>query len=107
MMYFSKSTNGFYDSALHGRNIPNDAVEISNAEWRDLLQGQSDGRQISADSDGRPVLRDREPRRLSKKEDVEQKIRNKMNELLRAQAIQELKAQGEIKQNYTEKTGER
>ncbi|QTG13053.1 DUF4376 domain-containing protein [Agrobacterium tumefaciens] len=29
---------GFYDSEFHGENIPEDAVEISDAQWQDFLE---------------------------------------------------------------------
>lgn len=57
-MFYSKQTGGFYDSAIHGDNIPADAVEITSAEHEALLAGQSSGRIIAADADGRPVLQD-------------------------------------------------
>ena len=55
-MKFSKSTGGFYDTAIHGSSIPDDAVEISDQQHAALLEGQSQGQIISADSDGNPVL---------------------------------------------------
>lgn len=56
-MYFSKSTNGFYDDSLHlADQIPSDAVEISVAVWQDMLQGQAAGDTISADANGNPIL---------------------------------------------------
>jgi len=56
-LYFSKTTNGFYDTTINV-SIPSDAVEISNSEHEALLQGQSDGKVISADASGRPALTD-------------------------------------------------
>lgn len=57
-MLYSKSTGGFYDSAIHGNNIPSDAVEITNDEHAALLAGQSEGKIIAADANGFPVLQD-------------------------------------------------
>lgn len=57
-MFYSKSTNGFYDSEIHGNNIPVDAVEISVEEHAALLEGQNNGKIIAADPNGRPVLQD-------------------------------------------------
>lgn len=57
-MFYAKSTGGFYVPEINGENIPADAVEISNAEHARLLAGQSEGKQISADMDGRPILVD-------------------------------------------------
>lgn len=55
-MFYSKTTGGFYDSAIHGDAIPVDAVEITVEEHAALLEGQSQGQMIVADEDGRPVL---------------------------------------------------
>lgn len=60
-MFYSKSTSGFYDTAIHGDNIPSDAVEITKAEHTALLAGQSEGKRIVSDSDGAPTLADPEP----------------------------------------------
>lgn len=62
-MFYSKTTNGFYDAALHGRAMPADAVEISEATYNALLAGQATGQEIRADASGMPVLA--EPRRAS------------------------------------------
>ena len=60
-MFYAKSTNGFYDEAIHGNNIPADAVEITTEEHAALLEGQSQGKIISADKNGKPVLKDPPP----------------------------------------------
>lgn len=57
-MFYSKTTGGFYDSAIHGDNIPADAVEITEIEHAALLEGQSTGKIITADKKGKPVLSD-------------------------------------------------
>ena len=57
-MYYSKSTGGFYDTAIHGDNIPADAVEITQQQHAALLQGQSEGKLIAADENGYPILQD-------------------------------------------------
>ena len=54
-MRYSKSTGGFYDTAIHGENIPADAVEISNEQHAALLEAQSQGKRIQPDADGFPV----------------------------------------------------
>jgi len=53
-MFYSKQTGGFYKSEIHGDNIPADAVEITDAEHASLLDGQSKGRPIKSDGNGRP-----------------------------------------------------
>lgn len=56
--YYSASTNGFYSADVHGEDIPEDVVEISNEKWVSLLEGQADGKMISADKNNKPVLID-------------------------------------------------
>ena len=58
-MYYSKATGGFYDPTIHGANMPPDVREISREQHAALMQGQAEGKQIVADSEGRPVLQDR------------------------------------------------
>lgn len=53
---YSASTNGFYLPSVHGEIIPDDAVEISQEEYKALLSGQENGRAIVAGQNGRPVL---------------------------------------------------
>ena len=57
-IYYAKSTHGFYDTAIHGDNIPADAVEISAEEHSALINGQSQGKRIVADENGFPMLVD-------------------------------------------------
>lgn len=57
-MFYSKTTGGFYDRAIHGDNIPDDAVEITSEEHQTLINGQSNGKRIVADESGKPVLAD-------------------------------------------------
>ena len=56
--YFAASTNGFYSPEINGTDIPKDAVEITDEKWVALLNGQSEGKLISADKAGNPVLVD-------------------------------------------------
>lgn len=55
-MYYSQSTGGFYVAAIHGDNIPADAVEITVEQHLQLLDGQSNGKRIEGGDDGLPVL---------------------------------------------------
>lgn len=81
-MFYSKSTGGFYDDAIHGSlfieqvnvdldgvttdrfMVPDpdgpiaDAVEITANEHASLLNGQNQGKQIVVDENGYPVLVD-------------------------------------------------
>ena len=54
-LYYSQSTGGFYDSAIHSR-LPEDAVEISPEQHTALLAGQSAGQVIMPGKDGKPLL---------------------------------------------------
>lgn len=57
-MFYSKSNNGFYDSAIHGNAIPEDAIGITTEQHVALMQGQSEGKRIVADHNGHPILAD-------------------------------------------------
>lgn len=57
-MYYSKTTNGFYDPNIHGGQMPDDVVEITLEEHAALLDGQSTGKRIVSNMEGHPVLVD-------------------------------------------------
>lgn len=54
IMYWKNG--GFYDVPVEG------GVEITSEYWRELLDGQSAGKAIVTDTDGKPVLVDEAPR---------------------------------------------
>lgn len=56
-MYFK---NGFFDDT-DGGFVPEGAVEISQDKYIELINGQSQGKQIIADKIGNPVLIDPQP----------------------------------------------
>jgi hypothetical protein len=53
-IYFSKNTNGFYDSEIN-TVIPEDAVEVSTSDYQQLLVAQQNGQVIQANDQGYPV----------------------------------------------------
>lgn len=55
-MFYAPSTNGFYDSELHGAAIPADAVPVSAADYTALFEAQSQGAQIVPGTGGAPTL---------------------------------------------------
>lgn len=57
-MFYSKSTGGFYDPAIHGNNIPAGAVEISSADHAELMVAQSSGKVIATNPKGYPIAID-------------------------------------------------
>jgi hypothetical protein len=57
--YFSKKTRGFYDKQVNGNNMPADVVEITDDDWRALLDQQSKGKRIDAAPNGYPIAIDR------------------------------------------------
>ena len=59
-MFASKSTGGFYDITIH-TTMPEDVVEITTEQYKELLSGQSDGKLITYGDDGFPLLSDRPP----------------------------------------------
>ncbi|TDF78231.1 phage tail protein [Pseudomonas sp. H9] len=57
MIFFSKTTGGFYSESVHsGEQIPVDAVHITQEHHAELLAGQPMGLRISSDKDGYPIL---------------------------------------------------
>ena len=70
-MFYSKSTGGFYSREIHGDNIPADAVEITVTEHAALIEGQSQGKCIVADANGRPALQDPAPPEPLTREQIE------------------------------------
>ncbi|SCC10882.1 hypothetical protein [Gilliamella intestini] len=58
-IYFSKSITGFYFDVIH-TNIPDDAVEITQSEYKDLLEKQSSGYEIVANKRGKPIAKQQE-----------------------------------------------
>lgn len=59
MPFFSPSTGGFYTKEIHGRNIPQDAVEVSARKHAKLMLAQSEGHEIVATRSGvtsRPLM---------------------------------------------------
>lgn len=55
-MHYSKSTGGFYVTEIHGNQVPDDCVSITNEYHAELLAGQSNGMFIVADEEGYPRL---------------------------------------------------
>lgn len=56
-IYAAASTQGFYDSAIHGAAIPKDAKEITSDLHLSLINGQAAGMVIDwSPADGIPVL---------------------------------------------------
>jgi len=53
-MFFSKTTNGFYDSDINFI-IPEDAVEISNETYISVRDAQTSGKLVSSDDNGNPI----------------------------------------------------
>lgn len=56
MIYYSKTSKGFYFSNVHGDAIPNDAVAVNENTYKALMAGQSKGKQIATDNNGSPYL---------------------------------------------------
>lgn len=59
--YYAASTGGFYNSSVHGTDIPADSVIITEEYWQELLNGQSAGKVIKPDENGYPILVDPPP----------------------------------------------
>jgi hypothetical protein len=57
-MKYSPSTGGFYTYEIHGNNMPGDVVDVPDDTYLALIEGQSQGKQISPGADGVPELID-------------------------------------------------
>lgn len=58
---YSKSTGGFYTTAINGKKIPSDAIEITDEVHATLMIEQSSGKIIIADENGYPIAIDTPP----------------------------------------------
>lgn len=56
VMFYSASYSGFYSQEIHGKDIPKDAKEITQERYIELLAGQSEGKNISHNNEGYPIL---------------------------------------------------
>ncbi len=54
-MLYSQSKQGFLDAVINKDGIPSDAIEITTAQYTQLLTDQSAGAKIQADAKGFPV----------------------------------------------------
>lgn len=54
-MFYSAATGGIYHPAIHA-SFPNDAVELSDADYKTLMAGQVEGKAIIPGPGGRPML---------------------------------------------------
>lgn len=55
MKFFSKTTGGFYDSEIHGSQMPDDAAQITDEQHAALMAAQASGKRIGADANGAPI----------------------------------------------------
>jgi hypothetical protein len=58
-IFYSKNANGFYNSSLHGNNIPDDSIEITLDVYNKLFEDQSIGKLITSNENGFPIAIDR------------------------------------------------
>lgn len=58
--FYSGSTRGFYNSDIHGTNIPPDAIPLTSVDYTALIEAQSAGKIITV-ADGVPVAQDPPP----------------------------------------------
>lgn len=79
MIRYSASSNGFYDTDINGGDIPSDAIDITEDEYKSILYGQAAGKIISADFAGKPVLREQSPQTA---EQLTSAVRTKRDRLI-------------------------
>lgn len=63
MLFFSKTTKGFYDDDVYVDRvgIPSDAVEITEEQRIAIQKSQSEGKILEGDENGNPIMVDAEP----------------------------------------------
>lgn len=71
-MHYAKSTNAFYNRLIN-QLIPGDAVEVTNEQYRSLIDGLSQGMTIATDATGSLCLIDR-PLHIPTKDELCQQI---------------------------------
>ena len=64
--FYSKLAGGFYPTDMRAEYVsagswPADAVEVTDAKYAELMNGQAGGMTIAPDAAGRPVLTVRQP----------------------------------------------
>lgn len=78
MKKYSPSNNAFYDTAIN-KEIPGDAINITDQAWSDLLAGQAEGKLIACGADMLPCLTDQPlptaEELISKAEDKRSRLR--------------------------------
>lgn len=78
MKKYSPSNNAFYDTAIN-KEIPGDAINITDQAWSDLLAGQAEGKLIACGADMLPSLTDQPlptaEELISKAEDKRSRLR--------------------------------
>lgn len=84
-VYYSALTHGFFDLRLKASydeagSWPNDAVVVSENDYRALFEGQAKGKIITPNKDGYPVLVDPPPPTA---EQLKRAIEQKKQELMR------------------------
>lgn len=77
-MFYSALTNGFYDSQIHGQNMPEDAIEISDELYKKVLEEELQGKKIIPDENGSPIAVER----FFTDEELSAEARIKRNQLL-------------------------
>lgn len=60
-IFYSAESGGFYSTDIHGDAIPKDSIEISQAAYDKLFEGQAAGKQIIANGQGVPILVEPQP----------------------------------------------
>ena len=58
--FYDVSTQGFFLEGLH-KDIPHTAIKLTDIQYKALIDGQTQGKQIIADKTGNPVLIDPQP----------------------------------------------
>jgi len=105
MKYAVFDENGFpkafYDKAIHGNNIPAEAVEITDEQWLEFINNQGRRRW---DFEKKQVVEYSLPieelERIKKEREIREMIEAKKREILERLAKEELIKEGKIKKEF-------
>jgi hypothetical protein len=76
--YYSNLMKGFFCKEIHGKNIPEDSIEITQEKYRELLKKSDEGKNISVNEKKEIILEDPIPKKITWEE-----VRMKRNEFLK------------------------
>ena len=85
MKYYANSTKGFYDE--QSINVPQDALEITEQEYTQLLRDQSGDNEIFIGANGKPATRPRPTTPAQRRKNRDGLVRRHLDDVAEAQGF--------------------